>query len=592
MATPTHPPATPATPPTPDDGAAPAGTTPATQPTPDEAAPPDAAATKAGTTPATGAQRLREVLTTPALAGHRVLAGAAGLDRHVERLNVMEVPDISRWVKPHEFLLTTAYPLRGRPETLAALVADLDDAGLAGLGIKLGRYLDEVPADMLAAAEERGFPLVQLPDEVGFDEILNEVLTAILHRQAQQLARSERVHRAFLQLVLEGHGLPEIVRDLGRLVDDPVAIVDLEGRVLAAAGLERLGRLDLAEAARWQVSTAAGSSAGTVTVGARELACTAVPISAGLRAHGHVLALSPVGSPSDDLMALESAATVAALALTQRLEVQAVEDKYRSDLMHDLLRAVDDPDDVRRRAAGFGWDLDRRLIVLVVRLDAAPEPVLPDPVTRRAPLVAAMSRSVLDRDPGAAIARFSHEVVIITAAFDGPEGRAEAKRFCSHLVDEASRSVGASASAGLSRPVDELDAIHVAYEQATRALVIGRRIHGGGTTVHFDDLGAYRVLSLVEDHAELRSFAAEVLGELASDTPTAADLRRTLQTLLDTGGNVAEAARQLHFHYNTLRYRVEKLESIVGPFTTDARVRLDVHLALLVLAMRGLDGGS
>jgi PucR family transcriptional regulator, purine catabolism regulatory protein len=564
------------------------------------------------------AQQLREVLTTPALTGHRVLAGAAGLDRAVERLNVMEVPDIARWVKPHEFLLTTAYPLRGRPETLASLVTDLDEAGLAGLGIKLGRYLDEVPADMLAAAEERGFPLVQLPDDVGFDEILNEVLTGILHRQAQQLARSERVHRAFLQLVLHGHGLPEIVRDLAELVHDPVAIVDLDGRVLASAGLERLDldaptRLVVAPSMSTPTGAATSTATGTTTGaapaattgattgrtsvtahtaagGARELPCTAVPISAGPRAHGHVVALSTSGVPSDDLVALEHAATVVALALTQRLEVQAVEDKYRSDLMHDLLRAVEDPDDVRRRAAGFGWDLDRRLIVLVVRLDAPPEPVLPDPVTRRAPLVAAMRRSVLDRDPAAAIARFSHEVVIITAAFDGPEGRAEAKRFCSHLVDEASRSVGASASAGLSRPVDDPVAISEAYDQATRALVIGRRIHGDGTTAHFDDLGAYRVLSLVEDHAELRSFAAEVLGELADDREVAADLRRTLQTLLDTGGNVAEAARQLHFHYNTLRYRVEKLESIVGPFTTDARVRLDVHLALLVLSMRGLDG--
>jgi purine catabolism regulator len=535
--------------------------------------------------PLGGAQQLREILTTPTLAGSKVLAGAAGLGRRVERLNVMEVPDISRWVKPHEFLLTTAYPLRGRPETLPALIADLDDAGLAGLGIKLGRYLDEAPADMLAAAEERGFPLIQLPDDVGFDEILNEVLTGILNRQAQLLARSEQVHRAFLQLVLHGHGLPEIARLLAELADAPAAIVGLDGRLLAHAGLEALG---LEPPERIVVDHAAG----TADVDGDRLVCSAVPISAGPREHGHVVALSRSERPTDDLVALENAATVAALALTQRLEVQAVEDKYRSDLMHDLLREVEDPVDVRRRAAGFGWDLDRRLMVLVVRLDTPSEPVIPDEVTRRAPLVGAMRQAVLDRDPTAAIARFSHEVVILTAAFDGPDGRDEARRFCRRLVTEASRTLGASVSAGLSRPVEAIADITEAYDQATHALVIGRRIHGAGAMAHFDDLGAYRVLSLVEDHAELRSFAAEVLGELAADTDTAADLRRTLQTLLGTGGNVAEAARQLHFHYNTLRYRVEKLESIVGPFTTDARVRLDVHLALMVFAMRGLDERS
>jgi PucR family transcriptional regulator, purine catabolism regulatory protein len=533
--------------------------------------------------PLGGALPLREVLRTPSLAGSRVLAGAAGLERPVERLNVMEVPDISRWVKPHEFLLTTAYPLRGRPETLPGLITDLDDAGLAGLGIKLGRYLDEAPADMLAAAEERGFPLVQLPDDVGFDEILNEVLTGILHRQAQLLARSDRVHRAFLQLVLNGHGLPEIVRDLAELVDAPAVIVDLDGRPLAHAGLDEL---DLAVPSRIVL----GPDADVADADGRELTCTAVPISAGPRDHGHVIALARGERPTDDLVALENAATVAALALTQQLEVRAVEDKYRSDLMHDLLRNVDDPDDLRRRAAGFGWDLDRRLLVLVVRLDQPPaEAVLPDRVTRRPPLLTSMRRTILERDPQAAIARFSHEVVVVTAAFEGPEGRDDARRFSRRLLEEAGRSITGTVSAGLSRPVEAVADISRAYDQATRALVIGRGIHGPGAFAHFDDLGAYRVLSLVEDHAELRSFATEVLGELADDTAGAEDLRRTLQTLLDTGGNVAEAARQLHFHYNTLRYRVDKLESIVGPFTTDARTRLDVHLALLVLAMRGLD---
>lgn len=530
-----------------------------------------------------GAQALREVLRTPSLAGARVLAGAAGLDRPVARLNVMEVPDIGPWVKADEFLLSTAYPLRGRPGSLPGLVEDLDGAGLAGLGIKLGRYLDEVPPEMLAVADARGFPIVQLPDDVSFDEIFNEVLTGILNRQTQLLARSERVHRAFLQLVLRGHGLPEIVRDLAELLDGPAAIVDLDGMLLAHA---RLGELGLDHPGRLVLDLDARTARVDGPEGS-ELGCVAVTISAGAREHGYVLALGEVDARPDDLVALENAAVVAALELTKKLEVQAVEDKYRSVLMHDLLREVEDRDDVLRRAAAFGWNLDRRVMVLVVRLDQPGEPVIPDETTRGAPLAGVLRPAVTERDPAAAVVRFSNEAVIITAAFEGPEGRSEAREFCERLVDRASRSVRGSASAGLSRPVQDVADIAAAYDQATRALTIGRRIHGPGALAHFDDLGAYRILSLIEDHAELRSFAEEVLGDLAADTDTAADLRRTLQALLDTGGNVAEAARQLHFHYNTLRYRIEKLEAMVGPFTTDARVRLDVQLALLVLPMRG-----
>jgi PucR family transcriptional regulator, purine catabolism regulatory protein len=533
---------------------------------------------------ASDGQPLREVLAAPVLAGAVVLAGHRGLDRTVERLNVMEVPDILPWVKPHEFLLTTAYPLRGRPESLPQLIADLDDAGLAGIGIKLGRYLDALPPEVIEVAEARGFPVVQLPDGVGFDEILNDVLTGILNRQAAALARSERIHRAFLQLVLRGQGLPEIVRDLAELVDAPAAIVGPDGRVLAGARLDDLIGVDDHALDPTDTEVAVGSD--EVSIRGRVVPATAVAITAGLRHHGHVIAFAGDDGPTADVQVLETAATVAALALTKQLEIQAVEDKYRSDLMYDLLRGVDDPDDALRRAAGFGWQLDRREIVLVLRLDEAPAMVLPDEVHRRVPLAATVQRAVLDRDAGAAVVRFSQEVVIVTVAFDGVDGRSDARRFVRGLADQATRAVGGSVSAGMSRPVTRVEAIAGAYDQAARAMTVGRDIHGDGAVVHFDDLGAYRILSLVEDRSELHAFVDEVLGELAADTDTGDDLRRTLEVVLETGGNVAEAARRLHFHYNTLRYRIDKLESIVGPFTTDARIRLDVQLALLARSMR------
>jgi len=530
-----------------------------------------------GATPVT----LAEVLATDAFAGAEVLAGADGLDRLVERLTVMEVPNIQQWAKPREFLLTSAYPIRDRLDELVGLVADLDDAGLAGLGIKLGRYLEALPPGVVEVADDRGFPIIQLPPGVTFDELLTEAFTVILNRHAEKLARSERIHQAFLQTVLRGEGLEEIVRDLAELLGAPSAIVSPHGGVLASTRLEELS-IDPHLPLEVDVPT------GRARSGEQEMASVAVPISAGAHRYGHVVALAADAPPTDELMALESAATVAALALTKEREVRAVEDKYRSDLMHELLRGAEDADDARRRAIGFGWDLDRALTVLVIRSDDASAAVSAEAFLDRQPLWSALHRLTTERDPAAAMVHFTHEVVILTLAFP-EDDRREATEFARRLKEEALRSVRAAVSVGVSRPVDTISDVPRGYEQASQALIVGRRVSGHGAVRHFDDLGAYRLLALVEDPAELRAFASEVLGELDADTDTAADLRRTLQVWLDSGGNVAETARRLHFHYHSIRYRLTKLEELVGPFVTDGQLRLDLQLALLVRSMQGVD---
>ncbi|MFI0445102.1 PucR family transcriptional regulator [Actinomadura sp. 6N118] len=552
-----------------------------------------------------------EVLGVSTLNGARLIAGRAGLNRIVQRLNVMEVPDILSWVKPNELLLTTGYPLRNTPQSLDNLVADLDERGLAALAIKLGRYLESLPPEMIEQADRRGFPLILLPNDVGFDDILNQVLTDILNRQAAVLARTEEVHRALVQIVLCGGGLQEVVNEVASLLDVAVVVLDAEQRVLAGAGPEE--HIQAMRAFNAVSTHGVPPQGGNPALSGGDHLM--VPVVAGGFDHGRILAYSPDGTLREtDLGILERAATVAALVVTKQQAVAAVESKYRADFLRDILagRAGDD-DRVVAHCAGFGWDLDRPVMVVVAELDGRTRPgdaegrAAARPAEAEAPaargrgaderlaqerLAAAWTAVVRRHDRGAAVASFAHEVVAVVGAdaddalSTGPVHtmlKEASALFAEHL------SVRRTFSTGISRTVGSPAALPEAYEQAVKAVRVGRQLHGSGARAHFDQLGVYRLLSLVSDPEELHAFVRETLGELAGDDEAElVDLRRTLQVLLETNLNVAETARRLHFHYNTLRYRIGKLERMLGPFTEDAHLRLNLTLALHVLRMRGI----
>jgi len=560
-----------------------------------------------------------EVLGLSALAGAQVIAGADGLDRVVQRLNVMEVPDVLAWVKPNELLLTTGYPLRHMPASFGRLVADLDARGLAALAVKPGRYLDRLPAEMLEQADRLDLPVILLPEDVGFDDILNEALAGILNRQAAVLARGEQVARALVQIVLCGGGLQEVTDEVATLLDAAVAVLDGDGRRLAASGDEAL--LARLRCALSDAPPAAGDKAlppgvlphvppGGVTAvwptdpgpddppgpdgpapSAGPVTCDdpgtvefgghiVVPVVAGGFTYGRMAA---IGVSASDVGILERVATVVALVITKQQAVSAVESKYRADFLRDALtgRSVAD-ERVVAHSASFGWDLGRPAAVIVAELDRGPargpeERVLQDR------LVAAWTSAVRRRDRKGAVAGFSDEVVAVIAA-DACDVQALAKDAAAVFADQER-----TFSTGVSRIAQQPGDLPSAYDQAIRAVRVGRQMHGDGAVVHFDELGVFRLLSLVEDTAELHAFVEETLGELAGDQdPEAVDLRRTLQVLLETNLNVAETARRLHFHYNTLRYRIGKLERLLGPFTDDAHLRLNLTLALHVLRMRGI----
>jgi DNA-binding PucR family transcriptional regulator len=82
---------------------------------------------------------------------------------------------------------------------------------------------------------------------------------------------------------------------------------------------------------------------------------------------------------------------------------------------------------------------------------------------------------------------------------------------------------------------------------------------------------------------DLADFAARWLGPLLHH----AELTRTLQVFLATGGPSASAAR-LYVHISTLKYRLRRIESILGVDLSDPEDCFNLRLAFKIRAAHEL----
>lgn len=148
---------------------------------------------------------VEEALLLPTMAEAVLLAGKKGLDKKIRSVNIMEVPDISRFIQAEEVLITTLYPIIDDEVMQQSLVKTLVEKEVSALLIAPLSAEREIPSIMLKHAEELDLPLIQLPVDTAFNKILNPILEAIFERK--HMETEYRFRSSVIRDVLQGKSI-------------------------------------------------------------------------------------------------------------------------------------------------------------------------------------------------------------------------------------------------------------------------------------------------------------------------------------------------------------------------------------------------
>lgn len=79
---------------------------------------------------------------------------------------------------------------------------------------------------------------------------------------------------------------------------------------------------------------------------------------------------------------------------------------------------------------------------------------------------------------------------------------------------------------------------------------------------------------------------------LEYDRQRSTELVQTLGAYFESGSSPTYAAEKLHVHPNTVSRRLERIGELLGPGWQDTERSLDIQLALRLVRLRHLLGGS
>ncbi|WP_042356617.1 PucR family transcriptional regulator [Bacillus rubiinfantis] len=541
--------------------------------------------------------RIYDLLQMKSLNHAVVLSGKNYLHNPISGVTIMEAPDIADWIKGGELILTSLYPIRTFNEVeLRNFLAQLSEKGVSALVIKNHRFVEEIPAAMILEGNKLGLPIIQIPKEVPFVEVMYPVMGELFNRQVKKLQYYKEIHDRFTALSLANEGPEQIIKTLEMLIKNPVALFDRNFHCMMAtepilASFEIIEKLDFYHKTAEikfphyrqvvKYHDAKGQNGHQIVVPVETINHTKT-----------YLLIGEMNKPLEELdyIALENAATSLSLELVKQFAVAEVEKKFKNDLIDDLISGrIRSMNTIYQKANVIGWDLNGAFAVVLFRL-----PAITNTLTSKKSSLTNHSLSIAyevihKHLPHDIVTSKSNFIIVLWKLNNQEQKNSD----WLHKIKNAACKIQSSfkkqvkdvaLQVGIGSNADTILDIPRSYLEAEEALELGQKVNGIGAITAFSELGVFRLLCNFPDVSLLQAYIPVSLKKLLSYShANQADLLKTLRTFLDCNQNAAKTAQLLFLHYKTVAYRLDRIREITGMKFEEPEEMLSVQVGLKIV---------
>lgn len=136
---------------------------------------------------------------------------------------------------------------------------------------------------------------------------------------------------------------------------------------------------------------------------------------------------------------------------------------------------------------------------------------------------------------------------------------------------------------GLGRCAEDATGIGKSYKQACQVLKLQKNTQNDRAVVAYQELGIYKLLMGIENMDIINEFYSETIQKLVEyDELNHSNYCEVLQCYLDHSGSVKETAEALFVHRNTINYKINKIEEMLGSDLSELETRLRYSMAFML----------